>query len=87
MKIKFRIFLIVSVIIYLSLCPQETAHAATNLTVSPVIISDNLSETTPSEITPFGDRIVWKYKTINGVLYRRKYNYTKKEWIGDWIKV
>ena len=31
------------------------------------------------------DLIVWKYKTINGKLYKRKYNQTTKKWIGNWI--
>lgn len=28
--------------------------------------------------------IQWRYKVIDGVLYRRKYNYTEECWIGDW---
>ena len=32
-----------------------------------------------------GDVIVWKYKTMNGKLYKRKYNKTTKKWIGNWI--
>lgn len=32
-----------------------------------------------------GDVIVWKYKTMNGKLYKRKYNQTTKKWIGKWI--
>ena len=31
------------------------------------------------------DVIVWKYKTMNGKLYKRKYNKTTKKWIGNWI--
>lgn len=31
------------------------------------------------------DVIVWKYKTMNGKLYKRKYNQTTKKWIGNWI--
>ena len=30
------------------------------------------------------DVIGWRYKTINGKLYRRKYNYTQEKWIGSW---
>lgn len=33
-----------------------------------------------------GDKIEWRYKTVNGVLYKRKYNVTKKKWIGKWVK-
>lgn len=28
--------------------------------------------------------IEWRYKVENGILYRRKYNYTEECWIGDW---
>ncbi len=31
--------------------------------------------------------IGWRYKTVNGVLYRRLFNYTHSEWIGNWEKV
>lgn len=36
------------------------------------------------EINPRADIIKWRYKTINGHIYRRKYNYTKHIWIGNW---
>lgn len=35
----------------------------------------------------YRDAIVWKYKNINGRLYKRQYNYTTGKWIGDWIPV
>lgn len=38
------------------------------------------------EIMPLADIIVWKYKIVNGVLYKRQYNQTKKCWVGNWIK-
>lgn len=37
-----------------------------------------------NEISPHADIIEWRYKTINGKLYRRQYNYTKQMWIGNW---
>ena len=33
-----------------------------------------------------GDVIVWKYKTMNGKLYKRKNNQTKKKWIDCFIR-
>ncbi len=33
---------------------------------------------------PLSDVIVWKVKVVNGKTYRRRYNATKKQWIGDW---
>lgn len=30
------------------------------------------------------DDIQWVYQTINGITYRRKFNFTKGVWVGDW---
>ncbi|WP_077612377.1 hypothetical protein [Clostridium sp. Marseille-P2415] len=35
-------------------------------------------------VWPQSDIIEWRYKTENGKLYKRQYNYTKVKWIGDW---
>lgn len=37
-----------------------------------------------SGIVPCADDIGWMYKTVGDHIYRRKYNYTKGVWIGDW---
>ena len=45
------------------------------------------SNTPSSSLTaPQSDNIQWKYKMINGVLYKRQYNYTTNKWIGNWVK-
>lgn len=31
------------------------------------------------------DDIRYRYKQVNGKLYKRLYNYSKNVWIGDWI--
>lgn len=43
-------------------------------------------EVTQSEqqIQPYSDIIDWRYKSENGKMYRRQYNYSKQEWIGEW---
>lgn len=41
--------------------------------------------TSPQNITPYTDIIKWRYKTTNGKTYKRLYNYTTQQWIGDWI--
>ena len=43
--------------------------------------------TNTATITPRSDIIGWRYKTVNGQVYRRQYNYTKSTWIGDWEKM
>lgn len=35
-------------------------------------------------VAPCADAISYRYKEENGKLYRRLYNYTTGEWIGDW---
>ena len=35
-------------------------------------------------ITPFPYIIGWRYKKVNGKLYRCRYNYSKEKWIGEW---
>lgn len=41
----------------------------------------------PLTIETKADIIGWRYKTENGKVYKRLFNYTKNEWIGDWIQV
>lgn len=50
--------------------------------VQPVFAQENLVQ-----IEPRADIVGWKYKTMDGKLYKRLYNYTKEQWIGDWILV
>lgn len=47
----------------------------------------NITDITVASSEPLviqSDDIGWRYKTINGVLYKRLYNYSKKKWIGNW---
>ena len=48
--------------------------------IQPVFAQENISQ-----IEPRSDVIGWKYKNIDGKLYKRLYNYTKEQWIGDCI--
>ncbi|NNJ33331.1 hypothetical protein [Lacrimispora defluvii] len=34
--------------------------------------------------SPLSDIIGWRYKSVDGHVYRRQYNYSKEKWIGDW---
>lgn len=40
-----------------------------------------------SEIQPLSDDIRWVYKEVNGVYYKRLYNFTTRSWVGSWIRV
>ena len=39
------------------------------------------------EIGTMSAKIRWVYKTVDGKTYKRLYNYSTNEWIGDWILV
>lgn len=55
--------------------------ALANDVTSPSVYS------TLSTVSPLSDIIKWRYKAVNGKLYKRLYNYSKGSWIGDWILV
>lgn len=40
--------------------------------------------TTNQDITPHAPIIDWRYKVVDGKLYRRQYNYSTQQWIGEW---
>ena len=40
--------------------------------------------TSEEGIAPHSAMIEWRYKDVNGVLYRRLYNYTEECWVGEW---
>lgn len=46
----------------------------------------NLSKVKSSgvSIAPYADDIRWVYVTMDGIQYRRKYNYSRQCWVGDW---
>ena len=39
------------------------------------------------DIEEYKNVYVWKYKVINGNLYKRKYNRVTGEWVGKWTRV
>lgn len=44
----------------------------------------NQNNSQSSQVVPFADVIGWRYKSENGKLYRRLYNYSQEKWIGEW---
>ena len=59
---------------------QPVTALASDVT-SPRIYSSS------STVSPLSDIIKWRYKSVNYKLYKRLYNYSKGQWIGDWILV
>lgn len=41
----------------------------------------------PVEASPRAADIQWRYKVENGKTYKRLFNYSTNQWVGDWILV
>lgn len=39
------------------------------------------------DIEPRADILEWRFKSVNGKIYKRLYNFTRQEWVGKWIEV
>lgn len=64
-----------------------TANAAANNSVTEDIIVIDSSDANET-VMPMSDDIRWVYQTgTDGRLYRRLFNYSTNQWIGDWILV
>ena len=57
--------------------------------VAPIYAQEyaSLENTTYAVIETKSDILQWVFKTENGKMYKRLYNYSTAEWIGDWIYV
>lgn len=79
---KKKVKLIPVYLLVFSLFAPCTTQAAANITHSTYTAAPQKISISSRR----GDKIEWRYKTVNGVLYKRKYNVTKKKWIGKWVK-
>lgn len=37
-----------------------------------------------TQIAPRKDQLEWRFKVVDGKLYRRLYNTTSQKWVGEW---
>lgn len=78
---KNKMLTLSSILFLLSSTVAFTEDVYTDTSLIPSIA---VSQENNDTITPRSDVIIWHYKTIGSNTYRRKYNATKKQWIGDW---
>lgn len=76
MKSKIMIFLTCFLITNYFYTPVSAESAN-----KPIHIAHECNATS---IQPKSDIIRWRYKTVDGIIYKRLYNYTKQQWIGEW---
>lgn len=62
------------------------AHADVSTDTPPAIENEDGSSEDDG-IAPCANDIRWMYKSVNGILYRRKYDFTLNKWIGNWERV
>jgi len=72
------LFTVLACIILTLSCPYNT------LTTEAADIQTSYSETLSSSRSA---ALGWRYKEVDGVLYKRLYDYSTGTWIGDWILV
>lgn len=65
------------ILISASVTPTMVSYAA-----SPVNLFD--TDVSAVSVNPRADIIDWRYKTVGNEVFRRKYNYSKRKWIGEW---
>lgn len=58
-------------------------HAAEGELSPPVVEEEVDSNAT---ISPRTNEFGWKYMYVDGVAYRRLYNYRTGEWVGSWMR-
>lgn len=58
------------------LCIPFPASAQTNTSVA--------CTTEYTQISPRKDQLEWRFKVVDGKLYRRLYNTTSQKWVGEW---
>lgn len=61
--------------------PGKAANLIPQASTAPAISSGN------NNIMPLSDEIRWVYKTENGRVYKRLFNFSTGKWIGNWILV
>ncbi|WP_312354864.1 hypothetical protein [Aminipila sp.] len=85
MKIKSKILLsIILVGISISATSVEASAQSYSDIAQPVSVNSTLIVKDSGIVTPQAQIIGWRYKSVDGDLYRRLYNYSTGEWIGEW---
>ncbi len=85
MKVKSKgiILSATALVLSLSAFPMDASAQTGKQQLSPIAI--NAQENSELRVAyPRAQAIGWRYKTENGKVYRRQYNYSRQKWIGEW---
>ncbi len=78
-----------------SLCAAAIVSCAVSLSLpagavpasEPAALLTGSARSVENSVSPQSDQLIWIYNTVNGKNYRRLYNLSTKEWVGDWIYI
>ncbi|WP_077612171.1 hypothetical protein [Clostridium sp. Marseille-P2415] len=85
MKVKSkRIMLLLAVFTINTFMLTIDASAQSNQEKTLPIAISSLQNSVLDVAYPNANIIGWRYKSKEGKLYRRQYNYSRKKWIGEW---
>lgn len=76
MKKIFLGFIVFTSLILSSFFNSGWAHTEVNKQVLETVV-----------VTPQSDITEWRYKIVNGKIFKRLYNASKQTWIGKWILI
>lgn len=63
---------------------QDSYFFLIDVGTSVIVVQAQESIQKTETIISRADIIEWRYKIVNGVLYRRQYNTSNGQWIGSW---
>ena len=84
MKVKSKriVLSLISMALSLSALPMET-YAQANKQQLPTIAVNSQENSQLLGAVTYAQVIGWRYKTEDGKVYRRQYNYSRQKWIGE----
>lgn len=81
---KLALLLCVSAIISPNLLTDVYAYSPISTDTPTGTLQNTVVQSEEYNAVPFADIIGWRYKAVDGKMYRRLYNYSKQQWIGNW---
>ncbi|WP_394525938.1 hypothetical protein [Lacrimispora sp. JR3] len=84
MKLKNRKIYLSMAILTLCVLPFPVNTSAQTVQEKSVSVELTSSITDSSDAHLYAPIIGWRYKSVNGKVYRRQYNYSREKWIGEW---
>jgi len=84
MKKKSKKIMLLLAVLTVSIIMLPIDASAQSQDVIPPVSITSLQNSLLDAAYPNANIIGWRYKSENGKMYRRQYNYSREKWIGEW---